>query len=307
MPDVALCLYGQMRTYDDCLPFFQENIIDPLDPDVFIHTWEHRGGISNRSSQHTDSPPRQQKIKEDEIKQIYSAQQVVVEKFHESDYDELDGVSPPEEIKNNDQYTKSVLPLLYKLYKCNKLKQKYEKKRDQKYDIVIVTRPDVAIFTPLPNEILNEPDYMWELRSQRSRDTEALDDIIVISSSSNIDSYAATFSQAENYWETALSEKNRNYPVAAQQLLYHHIVKNNICINQPNMRRGTDWEIIRYGMDLSIYKKSSIRQYLYILRHGDSGIYKQKNTIHRGLIILRENGLIEFIREFYRYMIRNIQ
>jgi hypothetical protein len=296
-----------MRTYKDCLPFFQENIIDPLDPDIFIHTWENQGGITNQPSQHTDSAPRDHKIYEDELTEIYSPKKVVVEKFHEKYYDELKGVSPPEEIRNHDQYSISILPLLYKIHGCNELKKEYEKMKGDKYDVVIVTRPDIAVFSPIPDKILDSTDSIWELRSQRSNDAEVLDDMIVISSSENIDAYASAFNRCENYWQSEVSSENKICQTSAQEILYQTVVDSGIEIEQPvNMRRGTDWEIIRYGMDLSIYDKNSIIQYLHILIYGDTGIYKGKDTIHRGLCILREEGLRRFSKEFAQFVLRLI-
>lgn len=301
MPDVALCLYGQMRTYEDCFPFFQD-IINPLDPDIFIHTWENKGGITNMPSQHTDSAPRDHKVYKQELKKIYSPEKVVVEKFHERYYKKLKNVCPPEEIRKHDRYVKSCLPLLYKIYECNRLKKKHENNRGNEYDVVIVTRPDIAVFSPIPDKILDSTDSIWELRSQRSNDTKVLDDLIVISSSKNIDVYSSTFTQCEDYWDLAVSSEEETYPVGAQELLYHQVVNSGIEIKQPDdRRRGTDWEIIRYGMDLSVYDRNSIFQYLHILIHGDAGIYKGKNTIHRGLSILREYGVKRFSKEFLQY------
>lgn len=43
-PRIALCLFGQMRTYETCYKYLKRNVLDELDPDVFIHTWKNRGG-----------------------------------------------------------------------------------------------------------------------------------------------------------------------------------------------------------------------------------------------------------------------
>lgn len=39
----ALCISGQMRTYERAYPSIKKHIIDPLAPDIFIHTWSDTG------------------------------------------------------------------------------------------------------------------------------------------------------------------------------------------------------------------------------------------------------------------------
>lgn len=39
----ALCISGQMRTYERAYPFIKKHLLDPLSPDVFIHTWTDLG------------------------------------------------------------------------------------------------------------------------------------------------------------------------------------------------------------------------------------------------------------------------
>lgn len=38
----ALCLSGHLRTWDETFPGLDEFILQPLQPDVFIHTWDQR-------------------------------------------------------------------------------------------------------------------------------------------------------------------------------------------------------------------------------------------------------------------------
>ena len=40
---VALCLSGQSRTFKKCFRSQKKHIIDPLDVDIFIHTWTFSG------------------------------------------------------------------------------------------------------------------------------------------------------------------------------------------------------------------------------------------------------------------------
>ena len=39
MASVAVIISGNPRSFKRCYPSFKENIIDTLNPDIFIHTW----------------------------------------------------------------------------------------------------------------------------------------------------------------------------------------------------------------------------------------------------------------------------
>lgn len=46
---VALCLSGQTRTFSSCYASWLKYIIDPLKPDIFVHTWLYSGKYRRRA------------------------------------------------------------------------------------------------------------------------------------------------------------------------------------------------------------------------------------------------------------------
>src|ERR1700733_7399392 len=45
----ALCLSGHLRTFDSILPYLKQSVIDPLNCDIFIHTWDVIGSPTNKN------------------------------------------------------------------------------------------------------------------------------------------------------------------------------------------------------------------------------------------------------------------
>ena len=43
MKKIAIQLAANPRSFKRCYPFFKANILDTLNPDVFIHTWNLKG------------------------------------------------------------------------------------------------------------------------------------------------------------------------------------------------------------------------------------------------------------------------
>ena len=44
--NIALCISGQMRTYEKCFPSIKKYLLEPYQPDIFIHTWTDRGSAN---------------------------------------------------------------------------------------------------------------------------------------------------------------------------------------------------------------------------------------------------------------------
>lgn len=42
-PRIAVCISGEMRSFERAFRSIKQHLIDPYEPDIFIHTWSHRG------------------------------------------------------------------------------------------------------------------------------------------------------------------------------------------------------------------------------------------------------------------------
>jgi hypothetical protein len=293
-----------MRTYKSCFTPLNENIIQKLSPDIFIHTWSNQGRVSNKEEPYTDVP-KNNTIKQSIIKELYGAERVVVEDFQQSYYKQIKNVSVPDNIESHKDYVKSILPLFYKMYGCNKLKRSKENREEFKYDIVIVTRPDMAILSPLPQKIMDNAQFLYHLQSNGS---DYVEDRLAVSSSENIDYYTSIFDQLNNYWENTTENelsKEQPYCTRAQSLLGRHMNETEIdlkSLEDYNYRWISDWITTRYGFDVSFYQKGDFRRILHILKNGDTGIPHVKSDIRRGLLTLRRDGIYKFISKGLSYL-----
>lgn len=140
MRRVAVCFFGQPRTYKFCSKilkrvFEQERV----QVDYFIHTW-------NRNTYGTgwgdEEEVVDEKVLEKELQQIYSPKKVVVE-----DNKYLGEIE-------EDDYMFDVLGMLYSMCRSIHYKREFEKREDFRYDLVIVCRLDLGfrgdsiLFTP---------------------------------------------------------------------------------------------------------------------------------------------------------------
>ena len=156
-PKVAVCISGQLRGYKQAYPSIKKFIVEKLNADVFVHTWEDIGYrepipvyaarvfsgnflkayqkslteyISfNEMKQSFPTLLRklssQGKADLNSLKQFFSTDHVVLENDNESKF----------------QGWKNLKKYYYKIYKCSQLRESYSKN----YDLVITIRPDMPI------------------------------------------------------------------------------------------------------------------------------------------------------------------
>jgi hypothetical protein len=161
---VALCISGQLRGYEDAFRTWEKYILKPLQPDIFVHTWNDAGFkepipshaprvisgkflkvyrraiIDNYSNSSKDSYL--------EFKSDYPAFcQLLNDKNRHCDFQQLSQFYQTSNIAidNADDDFFRVMEnqnkMLYKIAACNDLKNKV----DRQYDLVIRIRPDLEI------------------------------------------------------------------------------------------------------------------------------------------------------------------
>jgi hypothetical protein len=273
MVEVALCLYGQMRSWNKAYYQLEKKLIRRLDPDIFIHTWRNRGGKPSADPSEKADDIQDREIGESEIIRQYEPKSIQIEEFNQEYYNKIHNVHIPESY----QGAKSTLPLLYKMYACVELKKKWERKNNFEYDIVILTRPDIAFIKPLPPETLNSEGCVWQLR----RNFDLVDDLVLIGTSDEIDKISMCFQNVEDYLT------NEKFD-GVMEILSHHAHKTNVEIRNADASRGENFEIIRYGTNIDIFHQNLLKQIIFILIHGDTGIYKNKTSLHYAARYLHE-------------------
>jgi len=223
---IALCLSGQARFLETCFyESMKPNIIDDLNPDVFIHTWDTSDMIGQHFTNGNEFPMGD-KISPDLMEimiDIYQPKKYIIEpqKYFESN--KWNNRLMPS-IKSDHLYS-----MFYSIKESNKLKKQYEHENNFTYDWVIRIRFDMAIPSgPLNLSKLNN-NYLWVATGCFDNNNGYLDSL-GYSSSQIMDTYADTFNYIDN-----IADNNSNMGICGEYILRNHIDKNNI----PVMENGT--------------------------------------------------------------------
>lgn len=128
---VALCLSGQTRNWIGCRDTIKKHIIEPLNADVFFHTWNVKGErVFYEVRQNFIPPPIPI---EGDLVGFYEPLDYAIEV---PDYDKFKKIQP--------KYYNTLM-MHYSIWKANELKRIYEDANRMKYDLVIRCRFDLEI------------------------------------------------------------------------------------------------------------------------------------------------------------------
>lgn len=243
---IALCISGQMRTYKNCYDLLYKNILVPLNPDVFIHTWSN-SGVSNKVKSGIDRESRD--ISESVLHEMYTPEMMVIEDFEAGFTDSIDGISVPEILKEHEPlHYKGSLPMYYKMYQCNELKKTYESTNNFEYDRVIRMRPDLAFYEHFPDVLFGIDDYLWHSDLMIDQSFQ-VSDKLAFGNSKVMDYYTSVYRMLKKYWETPLGEPGikRKHRVG-ERLMKYHMDISDIQVNSFNNR----CELVRENIETGI-------------------------------------------------------
>lgn len=142
---VALQFTGQLRNFEYSYQFFKEFLLDYINPDIFLSTWED---------------PNVELFKELYKNCICRTDPHTKEFLHNNN---LQLLIHQAKFGYQDPNTKNYNMIcgLYHKYMCNQLRMQYETQNNIKYDVIIVTRPDLILAEPFNIELLNyTKDYL---------------------------------------------------------------------------------------------------------------------------------------------------
>lgn len=246
---IALCMAGQMRTYKKCYGELKENILEPLEPDVFIHTEKNRG-ITKRASNQALDEAVESSITEESLTCLYDPKEMeITEPFSAEDLREFDNVRVPDTlIEAEPDHWQGNIPNFHGIYKCNGMKRNWEQRHGFKYDIVIRMRPDLFVPQNLPSEVLSNPDILWHTQTTNSQ----VSDKFAISNSENMDYYASVWEQLAQYWEEPLGDGDWVNHRVGERLLNYHMDQSDIETRQ--------FDIGSYALRSRAYIRDEIRE-----------------------------------------------
>ena len=134
---IAIQLAANPRSFKRTYPNFIKNIVDTLNPDIFIHTWRLHG--NERPDVITDGSC-------EEYIELYKPKAWEIEDLY-----------------YNYQPLQTMIPHFTSKYKVNEIRKKYQQENNIKYDLIICARPDIRILQEFKMEYAQEvqEDELW--------------------------------------------------------------------------------------------------------------------------------------------------
>lgn len=213
-------LSGHLRYYDKTYNELKKNIIDILNPDIFIHTWDNKG-IQKRDSGYKIDMSEIVDI--DHVKELYKPKKMVVEKYTEDIRREL---SPGKYRQQHRVPVENILSMFRKIELCDKLRLDFESELGIKYDLVIKCRPDILFNTPIPKEELSVVnDTIWVPDTGNKQ----INDHLAFSNGDNMEYYSSLYSKINDYYyDEAPNPPNiteKGCCIHAETMLNYHLRK----------------------------------------------------------------------------------
>lgn len=277
---VAVCLFGQMRSYKRTFKKFDRNVLSRFNPDVFVHTWRSPGSTWKRTY---EADTTDGLVSQEGLAELYSPVDMRIEEFEDRYYNKLGDVTIPEKMKYLPDWKKGMLPMFYKMKECNRLKSEAESRRGEEYDMVMLCRPDLLIDRPLPQKVIENTDMLWT--NYKAGMEYWVDDRIVVSSSANIDYYTSVWEKLNQYWKTELGEAYGPLGYPEEPSFLDHM--------------GIPERVVHYHMERSDIETRKFGPKFQLIRQDD---IVSNSTVLKGLHVLRRDGLCAFLRESLDYV-----
>jgi hypothetical protein len=170
---IALCLSGQARSFEAAYKFYEMNLFDYYQVDVFLHSW---------NSKHN--------------KKIVDLYKPISHKFEYPKFTAEDDKTYGkyfDPIEHKLWPPRNTLSGFYSIYESNMLKCAYERDFDFRYDWAIRTRFDYALNVVIPFKRLDNKKLYVPERSM-------ICDQFAFSNSSMMDIYSSTYNHIDEFY-----------------------------------------------------------------------------------------------------------
>jgi len=213
---VALCLSGQPRFVEYTYQKIKENIIDPNNADVFIHTWYDKDLIGKNFTDYNASGwnynSTNSKYKENIdliINEVYKPKKMIAEKeknFYDDNLKIEKTINKHAQHYSKKYFSKMLYSSWYSILKSNTLKEEYRLENDIKYDYVIRARFDCQL-----NRKLNcsnyDPNFLYTDRRPDFPIHRMIEDWFAFGSNKIMNIYSSSFNLM-NYADDKSSEED---------------------------------------------------------------------------------------------------
>lgn len=146
---VAVCVSGQLRTFEKTFPSLSRYFLQPFECDVFLSTWNDAG--LPKSSAPDEALPK--------AGELYKPVKMEVESWAavRGQWGDLSGL---EARKRQDANIDSITGMFYKIWRANELKRQHEQETGIVYDRVVRSRPDVLYYES-PEFEIDAPNHIF--------------------------------------------------------------------------------------------------------------------------------------------------
>jgi len=178
MSRVALCIAGQARAVEENFECIKRCILDPLQPDVFVHTWK---APEEEDAAYPQDP--------DILMKLYQPRASVVSEPKEFNPHDFDAITNP----TGDLlawHFQRINSMYYSIYQANSLSKRWDRPKEP-YKWIIRLRTDVILDGVLDLEQC-DPNSMY-LHLQELPDDLRCNDVFAFSSPENMDIYAGCY------------------------------------------------------------------------------------------------------------------
>lgn len=226
MKKIALCFSGHARTFYFTKQFWQHHLLSKYEVDVFIHLWDTVGPRSFGPNRTEYSPePRtdydsgilhSDSIEITDIINTWNPKSIVSERYEDMHDAFVNGVQPilnerdrrgiPAGFEHH--HPLSVRSMLYKRFKCNELKQQVEIESGKKYDLVIQTRPDVAITSELLSIVENDTSVLYFHNCRSTTPDPEINDYGCVGTSENVDTWCNLYNKVDELFDKLKHDDN---------------------------------------------------------------------------------------------------
>ena len=154
-PRIALCLSGHVRTFERTFPGLKRHLLEPHDPDVFIHTWSV---VGHQNTWWRPRPSDDTRISPERLQSLYAPTKLLVEdnaavlqRWHSRERRRL---AAPIYLADSQAEPQYIYSQLYSIHMANQLKADHEAARRFTYDVVVRLRFDFDLESAVPEEEL---------------------------------------------------------------------------------------------------------------------------------------------------------
>ena len=210
---VALCLSGHLRSFVDTHVSLRNNIIDKLNADVFIHTWNFIGSSIHIDGGTVAIPTVNM---QNQIKAWYKPVHMTIEPIKHGLGEKYRKYLVDPRCPN------SITNMFYKIHMADKLRQDYEYRNNFTYNLVIRARPDLLFESSLHKNHIDVASQQGFLCIPEFGHFDGINDQFAFGNSQVMSIYSNCYNELDK-WAPKV-------PFKPEPILKHHVMEHKLPI-----------------------------------------------------------------------------